>query len=148
MTTTTTTTTTMTPSPTKKDYLVENRVSSLECESRTCAKPAFTAKLPFSASVLPLILSLFVFPPRVSSQMSWIGARKCGFSFSCFFPFFFRFAKGATTPGQKKCRRRLCRNDSIIKTTTKTRNTNNDGTLTYCVCKKTIAQRYYQPTYV
>ncbi len=52
----------------KKRHLVENRVSSLECESRTCAKPAFTAKLPFSASVLPLILSLFVFPPRVSSQ--------------------------------------------------------------------------------
>ena len=65
-------------------------------------------------------------------KMSWIGARKCGFLFLFFF-LFLSFAKGAT-PGQKKCRRRLCRND-FIKTTTKTRNTNNDGTLTYCVCK-------------
>ena len=87
-------------------------------------------------------------------KMSWIGARKCGFLFfPVFFPFFFRFAKGATTPGQKKCRRRLCRNDSI-KTTTKTRNTNNDGTLTYCVCKNyctTLLPTYlcimYKPTY-
>ena len=74
--------------------------------------------------------------------------------FLFFFSFFFRFAKGATTPGQKKCRRRLCRNDSIIKTTTKTRNTNNDGTLTYCVCKNyctTLLPTYlcimYKPTY-
>lgn len=40
---------------------LEKRASSLGCESRTCAKPALTAKLPFSTSVFPLILSTSVY---------------------------------------------------------------------------------------
>ena len=39
---------------------LEKRASCLGCESRTCAKPALTAKLPFSTSVFPLILSTSV----------------------------------------------------------------------------------------
>ena len=40
---------------------LEKRASCLGCESRTCAKPALTAKLPFSTSVFPLILSTSVY---------------------------------------------------------------------------------------
>ena len=77
--------------------------------------------------------------------MSWIGARKCGFLFLFFF-FFLSFAKGATTPGQKNV-------DVAFVETTLLKQQQKQETRTTTVRSptvyvKTIAQRYYQPTYV
>ena len=124
-------------------------MSSLECESRTCAKPAFTAKLPFSASVLPLILSLFVFPPRVSSQNELIGARNADFFLPLFFSFFsFVCKRGDDTLDKKNVDVAFVETTLLLKQQQKqeTRTTTVRSPITVYV--KTIAQRYYQPTYV
>lgn len=66
---------------------LEKRASSLGCESRTCAKPALTAKLPFSTSVFPLILSTSVY--YVYSLARARSSKKCDVlreNLSFFFP--------------------------------------------------------------
>ena len=66
---------------------LEKRASSLGCESRTCAKPALTAKLPFSTSVFPLILSTSVY--YVYSLARARSSKNVTFGVKIF-PFFFQ----------------------------------------------------------